>query len=598
MLRLLTLAVLFSALNAHAALSYTRTRHLTEPIISSAVDELSQPTMRTRVMQGVRIPMRDSVRLVADVILPEPEGRYPTILVRTPYGRQYEANWVRRGQYFVTRGYVVVVQSVRGREDSEGDWQPWMNERRDGYDTIDWISKQAWSDGKVGMIGGSYLGSVQLQAAAEAHPALKCIIPYIAGTDLFFQVPYDHGIFNLELLTWLYVSTNRARVLQEQLPPNANPESLKTLPLSRVDDAWAGVNLPVFDGWLTRDRPSAFAGGNFLSDLARVNNQLPILHLSGWWDGAAGGVKRNWEAMRAAGNRRQWLVYGFWTHGFSQWDGRGTRFADVDYGAASVFDFQTLYLRWFDTWLKSKPVGLERVPRVQVFMTGANEWRGFNDWAAPNSREMSLYLRTPEREGNTQSVGELNEARPTNERSPLRYSYDPARVSVSRDINFLGSTRLWFEPSDGDNLLFQTAPLTEAMDVAGQVELDLHFSTSAEDTDFFALLVDIDERGERRALNYPGKIRTRYLSGWELPQPLEPKRVYRATIQLRDIAHRFGRGHRIGLAIRSEWFPSFARNLNTSEPIAMATRIVVARQTIYGGAQRPSVLRFRVLPRQ
>ncbi len=174
--------------------------------------------------------------------------------------------------------------------------------------------------------------------------------------------------------------------------------------------------------------------------------------------------------------------------------------------------------------------------------------------------------------------------------------YDPAKSSVKRDVKFLGTTKLWFDPKDGDNLLFQTMPLTEGVEVCGPIDLNLYFSTSSQDTDFFALLVDIDENGNRRALTLPGKMRMRYLSGWEKPTALAPDKVYQAKISLWDVAHRFKKGHRIGLAIRSEWFPYFARNLNTIEQIKDATRMVVARQTIYVDSHRPSVLRFKLLP--
>jgi putative CocE/NonD family hydrolase len=213
---------------------------------------------------------------------------------------------------------------------------------------------------------------------------------------------------------------------------------------------------------------------------------------------------------------------------------------------------------------------------------------------------MTLYLsRAGAAERSNRDLGALVPQPPTGEQPPLGYTYDPARAPINRDIHFFRSTRLWFEPHDGDNLVYQTASLTEALEVGGPVELELYFSTTVEDTDFYALLVDIDERGRARALTIgPGRMRARYLSGWETPSALEPGRIYRANIELWDIAHRFERGHRIGLAIRSEWFPGFARNLNTMEPIASATRIAVARQSIYGDERRPSVLRFRVLPQQ
>lgn len=571
----------------------------TTPAFSSrsrTFDEPSAPNIKTRVVQKVRIPMRDKINLVADIIFPEPDGRYPAILIRTPYGRQLEPFWTSRYLDFGRRGYVVVVQAVRGREDSEGDWMPHVNERPDGYDTIDWISRQPWSNGRVGMFGGSYLGTVQWLAAAENHPALKCIVPIVSGTDDFFDFPYDHGILNLHSgLDWLY--TTRGRTLEQGLRPKTSPERLRTLPLSRTDDAWAGVNLPIFDRWLQMDRPSAFKGANFIADLERVH--IPALHINGWWDGEGAGGRRNWARMRELGRDNQWVVYGFWPHAFSAWDGTETRWADVEYGPASRFDFKDLYVRWFDTWLKEKNVRLTEIPRAQIFVTGANRWRTFNAWPPGNAQEMKLYL-SGERDTDKarKGMGTLLDAPPSGELAALTYVYDPARAPVNRDINFLRSTRLWFNPKDGDSLLYQSAPLNEALEMGGPVELELYFSTSAEDTDFFALLVDIDERGQARALTIgPGKIRARYLSGWETPSAIEPEKVYKANIELWDVAHRFERGHRIGLAIRSEWFPGFARNLNTAEPIAAATRIVVARQTVYGDVQRPSLLRFRVLPR-
>jgi putative CocE/NonD family hydrolase len=559
-------------------------------IVSTTKDELSQPALKTRFVEKVKIPMRDKARLVADIVFPEGEGKYPTILIRTPYGRRVVTDWIKRGEFFAARGYAVVVQAVRGREDSEGEWQPWVNERKDGYDTIDWISRQSWSDGNVGMLGGSYLGEVQLLAAAEGHPALKCIVPYVSGSEHFFGVPYDYGVPNLEILDWLRVTTNKERTVAAK--PLPNQELLKTLPLARLDDVYAGENFSIFDGWLKKDRPSDFAAAEFLADLSKPNKQIPILHLTGWWDGAANGVMRNYQTLLEAGHNRQWLVIGFWEHDFAQWDGIRTRYADVNYGLGSLFDFRAMYLRFFDTWLKGKRVGLDEMPKAQIFVTGANKWRSFDAFPANNSQEKTFYLdASPNGENN---AGSLSEKTP-NKSAHFSYTYDPVKVSVRRDVKFLNTTQLWFEPKDGDNLLFQSEPLNEAVEIGGDAELDFYFSTSAEDTDFFAHLVDVDERGEKRALTFPGKMRMRYLHDWEKPVALEPNKVYHAKIKLGNIAHQFEKGHRIGLAIRSEWFPLFARNLNTIEQIAGAARIVVAQQKIYADSQRPSMLRLKLL---
>jgi putative CocE/NonD family hydrolase len=153
------------------------------------------------------------------------------------------------------------------------------------------------------------------------------------------------------------------------------------------------------------------------------------------------------------------------------------------------------------------------------------------------------------------------------------------------------------DPTDKDVLLYKSSPMSEPLEIGGPIQLDLHFSTSAKDTDFFASLVDIDEQGTMRAIGLPGKIRARYLSGWEKPSLLQPGKLYKVTIELWDTAHRVKKGHRLGLLISSEMFPNYARNLNTGEPISNATRMVTAQQTIYHDAKRPSALRFRVLPR-
>jgi putative CocE/NonD family hydrolase len=198
-------------------------------------------------------------------------------------------------------------------------------------------------------------------------------------------------------------------------------------------------------------------------------------------------------------------------------------------------------------------------------------------------------------------MGDLSPRRPTKQ-EPDRYTYNPATVQISKELKELteigtgGSTRIRFESHDEDVLIYKTTPMAEPVDLGGPIELDLYFSTSAKDTDFFAFMVDIDEQETMRLIGIPGKIRARYLEGWDKPKPLRRGQTYRATIALWDTAHRLKRGHRLGILIQSQMFPHFARNLNTGEPIKTATRMVAAHQTIYHDARRPSALRFRVLP--
>ena len=562
---------------------------------STLYPELSQPTMTTKSEKAVRVKMRDGVELVADVVRPADDAKHPVILERTPYGREILSQL--EGDWWAKRGYVHIVQDVRGRNDSAGDWIPFVNERKDGYDTIDWIAKQSWSDGNVGMIGGSYVGWVQWAAAVEAHPALKCIVPQVSPPDLFFNFPIDHGVPMLFGALWWsnFVKDKKVPAVPET-PKDL--EKLRTLPLSKVDDETLGRDIPFYDAWLANETPAAFKSASFMADMNKV--KIPALHISGWWDGDGIGTKMNWAKMRALGNKNQWLIYGPWTHLFNS----GTRLGDVDFGPDAILDLDSIYLRFFDTWLKNKQVNWDKQPKVRAFVTGANEWRELGDWPDSRSQEMTLYLSSKGRANGIASVGELVAVAPTKQ-EPDKYTYDPAAIQIPAELknvkNFAdllsaASTVVKVDPKDDAVLLYRTSPVNEPLEVGGPIELDLHFSTSAKDTDFFASVVDIDEKGTMRAIGQAGKIRARYLSGWEKPSLLQPGKLYKATIELWDSAHQIRKGHRLGVLISSEMFPSYARNLNTGESISNATRMVPAQQTIFHDAKRPSALRFRVLP--
>jgi len=557
--------------------------------------ELSQPTFKTKAEKNVKVKMRDGVELAADITRPADDGKYPAILERTPYVKGTLA--LVEGEFWAKRGYAHIAQDVRGRNDSDGEWTPFVNERKDGYDTIDWIAKQPWSDGKVGMIGGSYVGWVQWAAAVEAPPALKCIVPQVSPPDLFFNFPIDHGIPTLYGALWWSNFVKDKKTPQIPGLPK-DPEKLKSLPLSKVDDEVFGRDFPFFDQWLDKQTPAAFAGANFMADMSKV--KIPVLHISGWWDGDGIGTKMNWARMRSLGHKDQWLIYGPWTHIFNT----NPRFKDVDYGPTAILDLDSVYLRWFDTWLKGKQAKWNEQPKVRAFVTGANEWRESTDWPDPRSKEMTFYLSSNGPANGAASMGELV-ATPPREQEPDRYTYNPASVEIPktlkevRDFSDLlggGSTIVEIEPREDDVLVYKTAPMTEPLEIAGPIEVDLYFLTSAKDTDFFAALVDVDEKGVIHSIGLPGKIRARYLSGWEKPTLLVQGKTYKATLELWDAAHQVKKGHRLGVIISSQGFPLYARNLNTGEPIKDAMRMVAAHQTIYHDAKRPSALRFRVLP--
>ncbi len=556
---------------------------------TTKMPELSQPTLKATPATTAKIKMRDGVELTHDIVMPAEEGRYPVILTRTPYGRKAQ---MAGADWWAKRGYVVIAQDVRGRGDSGGEWEPFVHERADGYDTIDWISKQPWCSGSVGMIGGSYVGWVQWWAAVEGHPALKCIVPQVSPPDPFYNFPTDHGIPFLYGGVWWAVVVKDKGELKE-LPKIENLNGFRELPITRVDDAILGKDVPFVNGWWEKRTPAEFGSANFMADLKKV--RIPALHISGWWDGDGIGTKLNWAAMRKLGRTNQWLIYGPWTHAFNS----TSRLGDTDYGPQAILELDSVYLRWFDTWLKGKQVGLDKTPKVRVFITGENKWMDLDDWPASTSVERRLYLAGDGPANHQNSFGKLSATPPPAGQEPDRYTYNPAVANIPKDLGSqdisTASTAIKFDADDQDHLVYKSEPLDAPLTMTGPVDIELYFSSSAVDTDFHATVVDIDEKGDMRAIGRSGKIRARYHRGFDKPELLKPGKVYKVTIAHWDLAHRFARGHRIGLLITSDGFPIYARNLGTGEPDATAARMVAQSNTVYHDARRPSVLKFRAL---
>jgi putative CocE/NonD family hydrolase len=351
--------------------------------------------------------------------------------------------------------------------------------------------------------------------------------------------------------------------------------------------------VPFFEKWLKRTTASSWAGWNYEDDLKRV--KIPALMIIGWWEGDGIGTKRNWRIMADLGRTNQWLIDGPWPHAFNS----GTSFGGVDYGPTAVLELDSVYLRWFDTWLKHKKVGLEKVPKVRVFLTGANEWRTLHGWPDRRSTERRLFLTVGKAKSDAKAIGGLVST-PVAGQEPSAYTFDPSKGTAPINSGAIdiasASTAVPFGDGGVDDLTFRTEPLTSPVDMGGPISIDLWFSSSARDADFFASVVDVDEKGVARMVGIPGKMRVSYLSGWNSPKPIVPGKIYKATLEHWDSAHRFLKGHRIGLLISSGMFPEYARNAGTGEPISTATRTVVGRETIYHDAKHPSCLRFMVIP--
>jgi putative CocE/NonD family hydrolase len=552
---------------------------------------LSKPTYAVK-RETVPILLRDGVKTVADVYRPDAEGQFPVILHRTPYNRK---NAMEAG-FYAKRGYVFVAQDVRGKFDSGGKWEPFVNEARDGHDSVTWCAQQPWSNGKVGMIGASYAGFVQWAAAREGSPHLKCLIPIVSPPDPFFNIPYAYGAF------FLYPSAWWAAIVDGKgmKPPKTltNLDGFRALPLNTVDKKLFGKTVPFFQTWLKHSTNDAYWDQvNFLERMKSFA-PLPALHVSGWFDGDGIGTKLNYATMVAAGQKNQKLVYGPWPHAVNS----VTRIGELNFGPQSVKDLETLYLRWFDRWLKERDNGVDKEPPVEAFLMGRNEWKQFSAWPPQETQIQKWYLHSGGRANTSGGNGKLALEPPSADAPPDRFTYDPAKPYIPGP--FLADLKRRQENStlnvsaDLKNpglLVYTSETLPNDVTVAGPISLKLFAATSAKDTDWYAQLMDVHPNGKSFSL-CAGIIRARFRNSFTKPALLKPNQIAAYAIDLWALGHVFKKGHKIRLMITSSCFPIYDRNLNTGEDIATGKRMVVARQTVYHDYLRPSHLLLPVLP--
>ena len=533
---------------------------------------LSQPKYQTKTITNLVCKTRDGVNLATSAVMPTQPGRYPIILERTPYGRNAS---LLGAEVYAKRGYVFIAQDVRGTGDSGGKWDPMMHEEKDGYDAVEWAAHQPWSNGKVGMIGGSYLGYVQWAAAVEQPPALKCIVPQVSPPDAMTNLPYEFGTFLLfPDLWWLNIDgTGKANLLAATVPPK-KPKAILDLPLSVIPKEMYGRSMPIFTKWLKRTGYPDFKGFDYEKSILKV--KIPVLNISGWWDGDGIGTDLNWIKMQRNGRKNMWLIEGPWTHSFDT----TSQLGNDHYGSKAIIDLDPLYLRWFDHWLKGKHDGLMQVPKVQYFVMTENRWHKTNRFPDPESKKRTMYLG---------SKGTLAFHRSTGEDT---YIYNPAKVKVpvglsGNPIAQPATIDLKFADKN-DHLDYLSSPFKKKVDVTGPFMVNLYFKISTVTTDLYAYLFVQDKAGNRLPLGVEGKLNLSYLNGLDRPRNLLPNHIYLAHVMPWISAREILPGERLGVVIISQDFPYTARNLNTGEPIVNATRMKIAHVTILHDRTHPS----------
>jgi putative CocE/NonD family hydrolase len=554
--------------------------------------------------RGHKVRMRDGVRLSVDLYQPADGGRFPGLLVHTPYNNN-ALGLMQRARWFARRGYAVVLSDVRGRYDSEGDWDPFDGKHKtDGHDVVEWMAKQPWCDGKVGMLGASYMGWTQWWTATQAPPALKAIVPEVAPPDQLRNAPYQEGVLVGWTMDWAAMMAGRTSQTVAEGPyggfTNARAQDLMLTPYLQLNERRGALDSPWFATWLRNNlstaeywRAIAYQGKD---QYARVT--VPSLNVTGWFDANFPGAPMNYQGMKQHGStaaaRRPRLVIGPWPHSFNH----GRKVGAFDYGAEAVIDWDGYVCRWFDHFLKGIDNGVLDDPPVYVFVMGRNRWYRAKDWPLPQTRWTRYYLHSGGKANTLDGDGSLSTKPPGDEPGDT-YTYDPAKPTLAPfKGGHLEEGAVDTRPAarGADVLVYTTPPLTDDVEVTGPVEARLYAATSARDTDWMVRLIDVQPDGYA-ALLCDGVLRARcrdperggaFMS--DKLSAIEPGLVYEYTVRFwRATGNLFRKGHRIRVEISSSYYPYYLRNLNTgADNIALETSAVVARQKVEHNAAHPS----------
>jgi uncharacterized protein len=550
----------------------------------------------------VPVPMRDGTVLRASVLRPARRGRYPTLVFRTPYGVEGALVHSRLFREAVSRGYAVVAQDVRGRYESDGEFEPYRGEGRDGYDTIEWAAAQRWSNGSVGSFGLSYPGAVQWLAALETPPALRAMVPAMtfSQADAFW---YAGGLPDLSWLAWiwLYIAPEERR--RRGLPgprtlaeaeaqwPSLRERLHARLPITDVPEIEACA--PWYIEWLRHPPGDPWWAW---ADLTGRYHQVraAVYNISGWHDEHYGawGALTNYLGLVAArgGDPRTRLVLGPWVHGIGPHDDpdRQERAGDRSFGVAARFSLDREVLRFMDRHLRGIEAG-DDPPGVSVFVMGENHWLHGERWPLGDTAKQRLHLAV-DGAGNG-----LLAARPANQEGALELISDPADPLHDPYAEALGAHDYRDLGDRPDTLVFETAPLSTGLRVVGRISVRLHVMSDAPALDLWVKLLDVAPDGTAWNLMSPGLDAVRLGNPPLAEDPLQADRVYAVELDRLLTGNRFAPGHRVRIVVMTSFMPHFSRNPQTGDWETHTATTRPARVRILFGPGHPSHMELPVL---
>jgi putative CocE/NonD family hydrolase len=575
-------------------------------ILGRAVSLSSQESAnRSNRTTDVPVPMRDGVLLRADILLPAKEGKFPTLIYRTPYGKQFALKEYKTFVKAVTRGYAVVVQDVRGRYASDGEFVAYQNEGRDGFDTIEWAAKQPWCDGNVGTFGLSYPGAVQWLAAVENPPHLKAMVPAMT-----FSTPrnffYSGGVFDGSWIEWIW--TNIAPDIRERkkLPgPKTYAEAEESwkrehehlegfLPLRDLPDLKEVT--PFYYEWLAH--PAADPWWDWAELRSKYGKvKAAVLNLSGWYDEAYGpdGATTNFNGLlkdrQGQKDARTHTVIGPWTHGGQEKTGAGER----EFGATAAIDYDELILRWMDHYLRGVNNGVEREKPIRLFVMGKNVWRDEDAWPLARADLQTFYLRS---ESNTARFARLNQTPPNRAGAYNEFASDPAHP-LADPYSAYGAHDYRALAGRQDVMVYDSDPLAVDTEITGPIHAEIFISADVPDVDLWVRVLDVGPDGRAFNLMSPGLdvLRASYRNEKQAPELLKAGEIYKLTLDHMLTSNVFRAGHQIRIQISGAFFPHFSRNLQSGESEITSSRMCPAHVRIHHDPDHRSHIDLPFIPR-
>jgi putative CocE/NonD family hydrolase len=523
--------------------------------------------------------MRDGSTLASDLVLPD-ELPAPAVVMRTPYGRGGEIA-TRRADAFARGGYATVWVDVRGRGDSDGEFDPYRNDGPDGFDVIEWAAAQAWCDRSVATYGGSYPGRIQWLTALDRPPALAAMIVLVTPSDPFVEDPtglpgpmhvhWDRmtdgrALQYTEAVDWTDVYGHRPYIDLDEKAGFRSRHWRESCEHQTLDEWWEPVRYQ-----------------------HRIHElDLPVLHISGWYDDEEIGTPANFAAMTSAGRSGQRLLMGPWGHQVN----RDRRLGELDFGHDSVVDLEAVMVGFLDEMVRGREPA-DPIAPARVFLMGANQWLDAPSWPPPHSETLELHLAGAGHANSRFGDGQLQAAPPAANGPADEWLHDPDRpvpfITEPSSAQIGGPDDYAGIETRGDVLVYTSEELGEPLDAIGPVRLVAHVSTSAADTDITAKLLDVHPNGFAQRL-CDGLCRLRYRGGHERAREVEPDAVYEIEVVMWDTCHRFLPGHRIRLEVASSAHPKFAVNLGVAGDQSTAIEGVIARNRLFHDAERPSRL--------